>query len=201
MLPAPPVAVPAQHSAGRVGQLRAYHDSGDYGRDLRAVAARAQASLLAQLAAVPQVARPAVVLDVDETSLSNYAKLDASSFGNTTTPASVAARPDPAIAPVRRFYDVARSRGVSVFFVTGRAPARSGETEANLRQAGYDRGWAGTSFRPRSQSTESFKTAARARIERRGYTILVNLGDQRSDLAGGHARRGFRLPNPFYTIR
>jgi hypothetical protein len=32
------------------------------------------------------------------------------------------------------------------------------------------------------------------------YTILENLGDQRSDLAGGHARHRYKLPNPVYVI-
>jgi hypothetical protein len=29
---------------------------------------------------------------------------------------------------------------------------------------------------------------------------VVNLGDQESDLDGGHAERAFKLPNPFYFI-
>ena len=29
----------------------------------------------------------------------------------------------------------------------------------------------------------------------------VNLGDQTSDLVGGHAEQGFQMPNPFYYIR
>jgi acid phosphatase len=191
----------ADHSPGRVAELRAYHDSGAYGRDLRAVAADARITLLDGLAAEPQGTRPAIVLDVDETSLSNYRKLEASDFGNTTVPAAVAAKPDPAIAPIRRLYRTARSRGVAVFFVTGRAPARRAQTLANLRSAGYRSGWTGASFRPRSQKTVAFKSSTRARIERSGYTILVNVGDQRSDLQGGHAQRAFKLPNPFYTIR
>ena len=41
----------------------------------------------------------------------------------------------------------------------------------------------------------------RARIEEElGFTILVNVGDQDSDLAGGHARKAFKLPNPMYFI-
>jgi acid phosphatase len=196
-----PVAVAADHSPARVAQLRAYHDSGTYGRELRAVTRDARAALLDELAAQPPAARPAIVLDVDETSLSNYAKLSASDFGNTTVPAAVAARPDPAITSTQSLYRTARARGVAVFFVTGRSPARRTQTLSNLRSAGYRDGWSGASFRPRSESTVAFKSGTRARIERRGYTILVNLGDQRSDLQGGHARRAFKLPNPFYTIR
>ncbi|WP_264815995.1 hypothetical protein [Acidomonas methanolica] len=29
---------------------------------------------------------------------------------------------------------------------------------------------------------------------------MANIGDQPSDLAGGHAVRGFLLPNPFYRV-
>ena len=54
---------------------------------------------------------------------------------------------------------------------------------------------------PSAQRRHHAVQARRARrIERRGYTILANVGDQRSDLAGGHARRAFKLPNPFYFI-
>jgi hypothetical protein len=33
-----------------------------------------------------------------------------------------------------------------------------------------------------------------------GYDIVVNAGDQESDLEGGHADRAFKLPNPFYFV-
>ena len=29
---------------------------------------------------------------------------------------------------------------------------------------------------------------------------IANLGDQESDLIGGHAERTFKLPNPFYLM-
>jgi hypothetical protein len=31
-------------------------------------------------------------------------------------------------------------------------------------------------------------------------TIIANVGDQESDLAGGHAERMFKIPNPFDFI-
>ncbi len=33
-----------------------------------------------------------------------------------------------------------------------------------------------------------------------GYTIIASLGDQKSDLAGGHAEMTFKIPNPFCFI-
>ncbi|MFN8205186.1 MAG: HAD family acid phosphatase [Solirubrobacteraceae bacterium] len=189
---------PAGGTAAWIAALREYHDSGRYARDLSAVNRSARRFLRRELRR--PVRRPAIVLDVDETSLSNWARLSASDFGTKPVPASVAARPAPAIPSTRALYREARRRRVAVFFVTGRSPARRADTLRNLRDAGYDRGWAGAAFRPRRIETIPFKRRARARIERRGYTILLNVGDQESDLVGGHARRAFKLPNPFYVI-
>ena len=49
-------------------------------------------------------------------------------------------------------------------------------------------------------SAADFKAPQRAKIEADGFTIIANMGDQPSDLAGGHAERTFLLPNPFYRI-
>ena len=49
-------------------------------------------------------------------------------------------------------------------------------------------------------SAADFKTPQRARIEAQGYTIIANIGDQPSDLAGGHSEQTFLLPDPFYRI-
>ena len=49
-------------------------------------------------------------------------------------------------------------------------------------------------------SAAAFKAPVRAAIEGDGYTIIANMGDQPSDLAGAHAEQTFLLPNPFYRI-
>jgi acid phosphatase len=49
-------------------------------------------------------------------------------------------------------------------------------------------------------SAADFKAPQRAQIEQQGYTIIANLGDQPSDLAGGSSERTYQLPNPFYRI-
>ncbi|MFX5743177.1 HAD family acid phosphatase, partial [Acinetobacter baumannii] len=45
-----------------------------------------------------------------------------------------------------------------------------------------------------------YKTSKRIDIENRGFTIIASIGDQKSDLAGGHAEMTYKLPNPFYFI-
>ena len=41
---------------------------------------------------------------------------------------------------------------------------------------------------------------ARRTLAEQGYVIVLNMGDQESDLAGGHAERTFKMPNPFYRV-
>ena len=98
--------------------------------------------------------------------------------------------------------ETAREQGVAVFFITGRPESQREATERNLRTTGYD-GFAGLAMVADGQrfaSAADFKAPRRAAIEADGYTIIANVGDQPSDLAGGHAERAFLLPNPFYRI-
>jgi hypothetical protein len=45
-----------------------------------------------------------------------------------------------------------------------------------------------------------FKAPERRKISEQGYTIVLSLGDQDSDLEGGYAERTFKLPNPVYFL-
>ena len=48
-------------------------------------------------------------------------------------------------------------------------------------------------------NVQAFKGAKRAEISK-SFTIIANIGDQRSDLDGGCAERTWKVPNPFYYI-
>jgi predicted secreted acid phosphatase len=191
---------------------RAYHDSGAYDRGLRVVADQA-ASWIKGRAASAQ--RPALVLDIDETALSNWEIIKRDDFGRPIAgPADLAsAGPwgwaawdqlgrDPAIEPTLRLYRVARSANVAVFFITGRPESQRAATERNLRAVGYT-GYAKLFMVPNGAhfaSAVDFKTPVRTQIEQLGYTIIANMGDQPSDLLGGHAQKKFLLPDPFYRV-
>jgi hypothetical protein len=89
-----------------------------------------------------------------------------------------------------------------VFFITGRPENQRAATERNLVAAGYA-GYAKLYMVPNGAhfaSAADFKAPIRAEIERAGYTIVANVGDQPSDLLGGHAQRKFLLPDPFYRV-
>jgi predicted secreted acid phosphatase len=118
----------------------------------------------------------AVVLDIDETSLSNYSANEAGK----------------AIAPTLQVFNDARARGIAVFFVTGRPETRRQVTVENLEREGF-RNWQGLTLKPvgSTLTTVAYKSAARAAVEQLGFRIIANIGDQYSDLAGGHADRAF----------
>jgi HAD superfamily, subfamily IIIB (Acid phosphatase) len=196
--------------------LKTYHDSGDYGKDLATVDGAARAFLtkrLAQFAAQERNCRkhkparqcrqpkPAMVLDIDETSLSNYTYLANSDFKNAPGSLATAAitGTSPAIAPTLKLFNFAKRKGVAVFFITGRPTLIQAQTESNLTSAGYS-GWKGLVLNPGGGTVIEYKSGARGDIEDNGYRIIVNVGDQESDLAGGHAIRAYKLPNPFYFI-
>jgi hypothetical protein len=72
----------------------------------------------------------------------------------------------------------------------------------NLDKAGYE-DYAKLYMVPNGAhfaSAADFKTPIRVKIERAGYTIVANMGDQPSDLQGGHAEKKFLLPDPFYRV-
>lgn len=201
-----------------IGQLKRqvmdYVCAGDYDRDVAKALAEAQ-SFVEQRAGA--VRKPALVLDIDETSLSNWPEIRANDFGYIPNGPCVLARHAgcgvrswelsaraEAIAPTLALFNAARAKGVTVFFLTGRNadPALRAATGRNLRRAGY-RGWKRLIMRDAGSRTlyaDVFKSRERARIETEGYVIIANVGDQESDLKGGHAERGFRVPNPFYLI-
>lgn len=179
--------------------VTAYVESGGYQRDVEKVVTRARRHLERRLGVVE---RPAIVLDIDETSLSNLDYVMAMDFGFTRPSWSdwVEQAKAPAVEPTRELVDFAHRQGVAVFYVTGRRESLREATERNLRRAGYD-GWTRLYMKPEAYDRPSagpYKTAARREITEEGFTILVNLGDQPSDLVGGFAEKNFRVPNPFY---
>jgi hypothetical protein len=193
-------------------QLRTYHDR-NYIDDIAQVIADARGYVERR---AEQVKNPAVVLDIDETSLTNWENLHDDDFGFIKggpcpqQPNMACGFDDwimkgvaPAIEPTRTFFNVLRAKNISVFFITGRRDSQRDATLLNLDHAGFQ-GWARLVTRPDDDTNSSivpFKSGERARIQRDGFTIIANIGDQDSDLANSSGDYcGFKLPNPFYFI-
>jgi predicted secreted acid phosphatase len=214
VVPVPPSIVssePANVGDTKIAAI-SYHDSGAYERDLAMVASAAEAWISQR---APTARRPAIVFDIDETAMSNWDVIMADDFGRVI-PGPCAKPPagpcgweawdmrgqSTAIKATLALYRHARSLNVAVFFITGRPENQRNPTVRNLRAVGYDT-FQELIMPPNSAhfaSAADFKAPKRAAIEQAGYTIIANVGDQPSDLGGGHAEKTFLLPDPLYRI-
>jgi len=182
-----------------------------YWSDLATQTARAQAELKRLVATRKPGEKLALVLDIDETSLSSYCEEKREDYGyigsmyNQWLVSTEASIPIPGTLAL---FNQARAAGVAVFFITGRPGVKSAfddQTEAtarNLTLAGY-KDWQGLILRDeaeRDTDTTDFKSTERAKIAK-DYRIILNVGDQWSDLNGpARAEISVKLPNPFYYL-
>jgi acid phosphatase len=175
-----------------------YHDSGKYERDLESVTIKATRYAQRRVKATGE--KMAIVFDIDDTALSNWdymSKIDLG-YGDKDYENWILKGDAIAIKPTLKFYNEVQKLNFSIFFVTGRREHLKNITISNLRAAGYAN-WAGLYLRPETdKSVSAFKTEIRSEIEREGFHIIINIGDQYSDLVGGYAEREYKLPNPFY---
>jgi acid phosphatase len=184
-----------------------YHDSGEYQKDQSKVIDQAMLYLKNRLATEEKKQsqkKLAVVLDIDETALSNYPDMLLMGFGGTYQQiiAAEGNGTDPVIPATLELYRYAKANKIAVFFVTGRTESSRDATIKNLDHAGFKE-WDGITFKSENYHEKSvvpYKQGARKDIEKQGYTIILNIGDQESDLMGQHADKTFKLPNPYYFI-
>lgn len=186
-------------------KLKHYHDSGAYMGDLANVTQKAMRYLDLRLERHDfHAKKPAIVLDIDETALSNYPAMLRLDFGGTYKEMWEDAYKgsDGAILPTLKLFRYAKEKNIAIFFITGRYEPEREVTVKNLAKVGftdYDKlilrsdGYL-------KMSTSEYKSAVRKQLTDEGYLILLNVGDQLSDLRGGYADKAFKVPNPYYLL-
>lgn len=145
--------------------------------------------------------RSAVVADIDETVLDNRPEFESHpNFKWSEFEQWIQKADAPTLKPTAELLSYARSHGYAVFLITGRPEHDRAGTIENLVRRGvaYD----GLYMRGDHDSgpAEDMKTAYRKTIEDMGFKIVVNIGDQFSDLYGGHSIDCEKLPNKMYYI-
>ncbi|WP_405769358.1 HAD family acid phosphatase [Streptomyces sp. NBC_01538] len=156
-------------------------DHATWQRDCQAVMDQALPYLKQRIAAASKGEKPAIVFDIDNTTLET-------DFGFSY--------PSPANAPVLKVAQYAQDHGVALFFVTARPDIIKPVTQYNLTHVGYD--VAGLYVRnlfDLFKNVADYKTAKRVDIESKGYTIIANIGNSTTDLSGGHAEKTYKLPD------
>ncbi|GJF21588.1 HAD family acid phosphatase [Streptomyces sp. HO565] len=167
--------------ATTTGTAAADVDYATWQRDCRAAMDQALPYLKERIADAAPGEKQAIVLDIDNTSLET-------DFGFSY--------PQPANRPVLEAARYAQEHGVALFFVTARPGIIGAPTEWNLDHAGYDSsGLYVRGFLDLFRNVAEYKTAQRAHIESKGYTIIANIGNTPTDLSGGHAEKAFKLPD------
>lgn len=167
-------------------KLKHYHDCtctcGCYAKDLEMQANRAIAYLRKRTANGQRNQKYALVLDIDETTLSNYPEMlqagfayDANAFNAWVNSGQATAIPG-----TLRLVRKAEQKGVAVFFLTGRPEEQRAATEKNLRSQGFN-AWQKLILRQSDQKSLTalqYKSAERSVIQAEGYRIILNVGDQ-----------------------
>ena len=114
-------------------------------------------------------ATPAAVFDIDETLILNL-----ESDGFTVH------------EPVKRVYDFLQARGVAIFVVTARRKSEASAKYAQDQIGTFYRGWKKLYMvneeHNEDDSASIFKFECRQRVIDDGYTIILNCGDNWSDL-------------------
>ena len=190
-------------------ELRDYNDCtctcGCRNHDIDVQAERAIAFLRQRAAHRKSGEKLALILDIDETTLSNYQEeLDHDfAFNDADFDAGVLTATAPALEGTLKLSKEAQRLGVEVFFITGRKETERDATERNLRTQGFE-DWQRLTMRPidhGSQTIGQFKTIERAKLVAQGYKLVLNVGDQWSDLRGKpEAEFSVKYPDPYYFI-
>lgn len=165
-------------------------------------------------------AKPAIVLDIDDTALLSfdYERRTNYVYNDATWNAYVDQANRPAVFGMPGLVNYARKQGVEVFFLTGLSEPQRAGAEKNLAKTGYDvpldakHLFLKNKANPPSYlkncatatswtcTTVEYKAGTRQHIESQGYRLVGNFGDQQSDLTGGYADKGYKLPNPTYFV-
>lgn len=162
------------------------------------------------------VHHPAIVLDVDDTSEVTYGwEVDSQfAYNAASNEAAIDADQFPPITPTLSLAKWAAAHGVTIFFVTGRPEHQRAATLADLvGHDGYpqpkalfmkvDAGGTPPSYLncgATACTTDQYKSMTRAHIQSLGYDIVLNVGDQFSDLSLGHQEKAIKLANPMYFL-
>jgi predicted secreted acid phosphatase len=192
-----------------------------YIREMSAILAKERRALPGLLAdAKRHHQKPAIVFDADDTTLWTY-QMEVGDMKFVFTPAAQAPWVDgerfPATPGMVDFVNDAQAMGFTVFGLTGRSDKQKAATLGNLAKVGYTAFTADDYFTKYNSGTTppaylscvaaptcttvEYKAGTRRHIEQDlGYDVVLNVGDQFSDLQGGFADHSLKLPNPTYYL-
>ncbi|MFE1993362.1 HAD family acid phosphatase [Streptomyces parvulus] len=166
-------------------------------------------------------AKPAIVFDIDDTLLLSldYEKKNNYGYDGATWAAYVDRADRPAVPGSPALVRYAERKGVEVFYNSGLGEDQRDAAVLNLKRVGVDVNLDAAHMFLKDKAhppsylahcatpgtwkctTVQYKAGTRGHIEGDlGHDVVANVGDQYSDLRGGHADRTYKLPNPTYFV-
>src|SRR6478735_10607550 len=177
-------------------QLIDYKCFGAYDRDIVRVLNDAKAFVEERSARAAPDEKLAIVLDIDETSVSNWVNLATDDFGffqfgecklQPKEPCGfdhwISDHDPEPIKPTLELFAMAKAKGLKVFFISARREEQRADTVRNLTAVGY-KDWDDLILKQPGdpKAVAEYKTKARASIEdKQKVKIIANIGDQHSD--------------------
>lgn len=177
-----------------------YYESGQFVADMTEIVNDA----ISYINAKELKENSAVVLDIDETVLSNYNHTKEIGFGFRIDIWNEWLKQGNAqvVPQMKRFYDYLISKKIKVVFLTGRYEETRESTNINLANQGFV---VFDTLITRAPSEEKlpatkFKEEKRIELTQNGYDIIMCVGDQWSDLEGKFTGYKVKLPNYLYKL-
>lgn len=181
-----------------------YYEKGAYMRDVKSVAAEAD-DYIANSLKTRKFIKPAIVFDIDETLLNNHPMYQKTGyrFIPSVWKRWVDSAEIPAVDPIRELY-LKYVDSVDVFIVTGRNVFQRAQTMRNLE----NRGIHGATMVFFKEAWDKDLTAVEHKtkvvqqlVDKEGYEVIANIGDQSSDFGATIQGANFKLPNYLYISR
>jgi len=184
--------------------VKEYYTSGQYIEDVRTISHEGRTYIESELSSGKHD-KPAIVFDIDDTLLNNHQIFmdmgycfSVRSWRRWVNMAKI-----PAIEPMLELYKGIDEK-VDVFIITGRNVLQKSQTIRNLKNSGYEN-WTNIFLKQKWDADvpalEYKAKIIKQLVEKDGYQIIANFGDQESDFGGIITGRNFKLPNYLYRTK
>jgi len=146
-----------------------------------------------------------IVFDMDETLISELSLMQSWDWGwnDFIIEKALNTINFPSLKPVLDFYTYCQNRDIPCYIITSRREKYRDSTVQCLSFAGYNNY---KLILRQNKENDIYKTIQEFKIAQRKYIysdnkrILINIGDQQTDLNGGYSENIIKLSNPFYLI-
>lgn len=156
-------------------------DEATWQKDTQAPLGEARSWIEQELPTLPSGTKPAITLDIDNTSLATYWHKGADTI--------------PAAKATLELAQWAKDKGIAVYFVTARSESGRDQTLQNLKEVGYEVDGLYMKVHGGGDTGQQKEAARKAITEQEGFRIVANIGNNDHDVQGGYQDKGFLLPN------